>query len=96
MADRTVLAPEVNGPLGQVRPRPIGITAAAMILIVLWSTPFLEGAIASLRCTILLLSEDRLADEQSRQVVIDAARAIERVPELLGLGLHFLLTARVL
>jgi len=67
-----------------------------MILIVLWSTPFLEGAIASLRCTILLLSEDRLADEQSRQVVIDAARAIERVPELLGLGLHFLLTARVL
>jgi len=40
--------------------------------------------------------EDRLADEQSRQVVIDAARAIERVPELLGLGLHFLLTARVL
>jgi hypothetical protein len=39
--------------------------------------------------------EDRLANEQSRQVVIDAARAIERVPELLGLGLHFLLTARV-
>jgi hypothetical protein len=48
---------EVNGPRGQVRPRPIGITAAAVILIVLWSTPFLEGAIASLRCTILLLSK---------------------------------------
>jgi hypothetical protein len=56
VADRMVLA-EVNGPLEQVRPRPIGITAAAVILIVLWSTPFLEGAIASLRCTILLLSK---------------------------------------
>jgi hypothetical protein len=61
VADRTVLA-EVNGPLGQVRPRPIGITAAAVILIVLWSTPFLLYAIASLRCTIVLLSKPTKCD----------------------------------
>ena len=70
MADRTVLA-EVNGPLGQVRPRPIGITAAAVILIVLWSTPFLEGAIASLRCTILLLSNPTQCDSAMHVLALD-------------------------
>jgi len=39
--------------------------------------------------------DERLGDEESRRVVLEAARAVERVPELLGLGLHFLLTARV-
>lgn len=38
--------------------------------------------------------EERLASERSRAVVFDVARAIERVPELLGLGPHLLLTAR--
>jgi len=71
VADRTVLAPEVNGPLGQVRPRPIGITAAAVILIVLWSTPFLEGAIASLRCTILLLSNPTQCDSAMHVLALD-------------------------
>jgi hypothetical protein len=70
VADRTVLA-EVNGPLGQVRPRPIGITAAAVILIVLWSTPFLEGAIASLRCTILLLSKPTQCDSAMHVLALD-------------------------
>lgn len=38
---------------------------------------------------------ERLADPYDREVVLDSARAIERVPELLGLGPHLLLTARV-
>jgi SAM-dependent methyltransferase len=38
---------------------------------------------------------ERLADPVDREVVLDSARAIERVPELLGLGPHLLLTARV-
>jgi hypothetical protein len=29
-----------------------------------------------------------------RQIVFDAARALERVPELLGLGPHLILTAQ--
>jgi len=36
----------------------------------------------------------RLADPTARQVVLDAARAIERVPELLGLSSHLIATAR--
>jgi hypothetical protein len=46
VADLAVLAP-VSEPQGQVRPRPVGITAAAVILIVLWSTAFLIWAVAS-------------------------------------------------
>jgi SAM-dependent methyltransferase len=38
--------------------------------------------------------DERLADETDRAVVLAAARAIERVPELLGLGPHLLATAR--
>ena len=38
--------------------------------------------------------EERLASDEGRGVVLEAARAIERVPELLGLGPHLLLTAR--
>jgi hypothetical protein len=37
--------------------------------------------------------EERMKTQQSRDVVLDSARAIERVPELLGLGPHMLLTA---
>jgi SAM-dependent methyltransferase len=38
--------------------------------------------------------EDRMADPGDREVVFDAARALERVPELLGLAPHMLATAR--
>ena len=38
--------------------------------------------------------DDRLADPRARSVVLDAARALERVPELLGLSPHLLVTAR--
>lgn len=38
--------------------------------------------------------EARLADHDARAVVFDAARALERVPELLGVGPHLLVTAR--
>jgi SAM-dependent methyltransferase len=37
---------------------------------------------------------ERLADEESRQVVFETARSVERVPELLGIGPHLLATAR--
>lgn len=37
---------------------------------------------------------DRLVDPVDRQVVLDCARAVERVPELLGLGPHLIATAR--
>jgi SAM-dependent methyltransferase len=37
---------------------------------------------------------DRLADPAGREVVLDCARSIERVPELLGLSPHLLLVAR--
>ncbi len=37
---------------------------------------------------------DRLADPHARAVVLDAARELERVPELLGVSPHMLATAR--
>jgi SAM-dependent methyltransferase len=37
---------------------------------------------------------ERLADEAGRRVVMETARALERVPELLGLGPHLVATAR--
>jgi hypothetical protein len=36
----------------------------------------------------------RLADDEARRVVLDTARALERVPELLGIGAHLLATGR--
>lgn len=39
--------------------------------------------------------EERLATEEGRSIVFETARTIERVPELMGLGPHLLLTARV-
>jgi SAM-dependent methyltransferase len=38
--------------------------------------------------------EARMADPAGRKVVLDSARALERVPELMGLGAHLLVTAR--
>jgi SAM-dependent methyltransferase len=36
---------------------------------------------------------DRLTDAKARHVVLETARALERVPELLGIGPHLLVTA---
>ena len=36
--------------------------------------------------------DDRVADERAWQVILDAARAHERVPELMGVGSHLLAT----
>jgi SAM-dependent methyltransferase len=62
-----------------------------------------EAAAAGLRVTGLVSVEgpasllidrgERMADPDSRRVVLDTARALERVPELLGIGPHLLLTA---
>jgi SAM-dependent methyltransferase len=38
--------------------------------------------------------EERLGEPALREIVLDAARALERVPELLGLSPHLLATAR--
>jgi SAM-dependent methyltransferase len=38
--------------------------------------------------------EQRMADPAQRQLVLDTARSLERVPELLGIGPHLLATAR--
>jgi len=37
--------------------------------------------------------EDRMADERDWRIVLEAARAHERVPELMGIGPHLLVTA---
>jgi SAM-dependent methyltransferase len=37
---------------------------------------------------------DRMADPEAWRIVLDAARAHERVPELMGIGSHLLVTAR--
>jgi hypothetical protein len=37
---------------------------------------------------------ERLADEEALRVVLEAARALERVPELMGIGPHLLATVR--
>lgn len=36
---------------------------------------------------------DRLADPEARRVVLQTARALERIPELIGIGPHLLATA---
>jgi SAM-dependent methyltransferase len=38
--------------------------------------------------------DQRMADPLAREVVLEAAQAVERVPELLGIGPHLLATAR--
>jgi SAM-dependent methyltransferase len=37
---------------------------------------------------------ERLADDESRRVVLETARALEQVPELLGIGTHLIATGR--
>jgi SAM-dependent methyltransferase len=37
---------------------------------------------------------DRMADANAWRIVLDCARALERVPELMGIGPHLLVTAR--
>lgn len=37
---------------------------------------------------------ERMANDEARRVVLETARALERVPELLGIGPHMLATAR--
>jgi SAM-dependent methyltransferase len=37
---------------------------------------------------------ERMADERAWRVVLDASRALERVPELMGVGPHLLVTGR--
>jgi SAM-dependent methyltransferase len=62
------------------------IRAAGMDVVDLVSIEGLSFALPDL--------EQRLAQPDTRTVVLDAARAMERVPELLGLGPHLLATAR--
>jgi SAM-dependent methyltransferase len=38
--------------------------------------------------------EDRMRDEREWQIVLESARALERVPELLGVGPHLVVSAR--
>ena len=62
------------------------IGAAGLELVDLVGVEGLAFALADL--------EGRLADRRARRVVLDAAAALERVPELLGLSPHLLATAR--
>jgi SAM-dependent methyltransferase len=50
--------------------------------------------LVSVECGAFLLPDlsERMADPEARQVIMDSARAVERVPELLGLGSHLLAT----
>jgi len=50
--------------------------------------------VVSVECGAFLLPDlkERMADPQARQVIMDSARAVERVPELVGLGSHLLAT----
>lgn len=63
------------------------IRAAGMDVVDLVSIEGLSFALPDL--------EQRLANPDTRSVVLDAARVVERVPELLGLGPHLLATARL-
>lgn len=53
--------------------------------------------LVSIEGPAFLLSDlgERLADDQDRRVVIETAAALERVPELLGIGPHLLATAHL-
>jgi SAM-dependent methyltransferase len=50
--------------------------------------------VVSVECGAFLLPDlqERMADPEARQVIMDSARAVERVPELMGLGSHLLAT----
>ena len=53
-----------------------------------------ETDVVSVECGAYLLPDlqERMADPKARQVIMDSARAVERVPELMGLGSHLLAT----
>ena len=68
---------------GQLRDE---IGAAGLDVLDLVSVEGLAFALADL--------EERLGDPADRQLVLDAAEAVEQVPELLGLGPHLLATAQ--
>jgi len=53
-----------------------------------------ETDVVSVECGAFLLPDlqERMADPAARQVIMDSARAVERVPELMGLGSHLLAT----
>jgi SAM-dependent methyltransferase len=50
--------------------------------------------LVNVECGAFLLPDlsERMADPVAREVIMDSARALERVPELLGLGSHLLAT----
>jgi SAM-dependent methyltransferase len=50
--------------------------------------------LVSVECGAFLLPDlrERMADPVAREVIMDSARALERVPELMGLGSHLLAT----
>jgi SAM-dependent methyltransferase len=50
--------------------------------------------LVNVECGAYLLPDlsERMADPVARQVIMDSARAVERVPELMGLGSHLLAT----
>jgi SAM-dependent methyltransferase len=52
--------------------------------------------VVSVECGAFLLPDlkERMADPEARQVIMDSARALERVPELMGLGSHLLATGQ--
>ena len=52
--------------------------------------------VVSVECGVFLLPDlkERMADPAARKVIMDSARALERVPELIGLGSHLLATGQ--
>jgi SAM-dependent methyltransferase len=52
--------------------------------------------VVSVECGVFLLPDlqERMADPEARQVIMDSARAVERVPELMGLGSHLIATGQ--
>ena len=52
--------------------------------------------VVSVECGAFMLPDlkERMADPVARQVIMETARALERVPELMGLGSHLLATGQ--
>jgi hypothetical protein len=50
--------------------------------------------LVNVECGAFLLPDlrERMADPAARQVIMDSARALERIPELMGLGTHLVAT----
>ncbi|MBO0823775.1 MAG: class I SAM-dependent methyltransferase [Actinobacteria bacterium] len=60
------------------------------------SAGFAVADLVSVECGAYLLPDlaERMADPVAREVIMDTARALERVPELIGLGSHLLATGQ--